>query len=113
MSITLSGIASYYENWATYSYFWQDGNLFTSLDTASTRNILTTVFVVLNFAVGFVGAFYLKRRNQHKLNGTQKSDRKVPINYLTSWLSLSGILTYTWNTYQLPGGHYGLLMLTT
>jgi hypothetical protein len=108
MSGTLSGVVSYYENWATYSYSWQDGNLFTSLNTASTRNILTTVFVVLNFAVGFVGAFFLIRRNRHVLNSTQKSDRAVPINYLTSWLPLSGILTYTWNTYQLPGGYYGL-----
>jgi hypothetical protein len=110
MASSISGIASYYENWASYSYSFQDGILFTTLNTTSARNILTTVFVVLNFAVGFVGAFYLQRRNLHRLN---TGDRKVPINHLASWMSLSGTLTYTWNTFQLPGGYYGLLMLLT
>lgn len=113
MSTTLSGIVSYYENWTTYSHFWQNGALFISTDTALTRNILTTIFVILNFAIGLVGSFYLNRRNLHQLNSNKELDKKVPINYLTSWLTLGNTLSYAWNTFQLPAGYYGLLMLIT
>jgi hypothetical protein len=70
--------------------------------------------VILNFAIGFAGSFFMKRRNLHQLNSKKGSARKVPIDYLTSWLSLGGTLTYAWDTtFQLPAGYYGLLMLLT
>jgi hypothetical protein len=113
MASTVSGFITYYENRENYYHYIHDGNLYTTLDTATTRNILTTVFVILNLSIEIVGAFFLKSRNLHKLSTKRETDRKVPINHLTSWISLTGTLTYTWNTFQLSGGKYGLLMLLT
>jgi len=113
MASTLSGFVSYYENRENYYHYFYDGTLYTTLDTSTTRNILTTVFVILNLTIEVVGAFFLKSRNLHRLSKKRETDRKVPINHLTSWISLTSTITYTWNTFQLPGGKYGLLMFLT
>jgi hypothetical protein len=88
------------------------GIIYTTLDTATTRNILTTVFVLLNLSIEFVGAFFLKMRNLRRLNRESDSGKNtVPINHLTSWLSLPGTLKYFWDTFKPPGGLYGLAMI--
>jgi hypothetical protein len=110
MASSVKGLLSYYENRQDYYHYMVGGTIYTSLDTATTRNILTTIFVLLNLSIEFVGAFFLKMHNLRRLD-KDSGKNTVPINHLTSWLSLPGTLRYFWDTFKFPGGIYGLAML--
>lgn len=85
-------------------------------DASTMRNGYTTIFVVLNFAISWLGSRLLKRRVQHHLTLQKKGKQKkaVPINHLTSWLGgIGDFASYIWHVRRIPGGRYGILMLWT
>jgi hypothetical protein len=87
------------------------------LSASYTRVAFTTLFVVLNFAISFLGARLIRRRVQRHLTLQKRdSDRKVsavPINHLTPWLAIIDFSTYVLRIRKLPGGIYGILMFWT
>lgn len=91
--------------------FWLNRDFYTTLNSKATRNIFTTLFVVLNLLLGVLGVLLLKRRNQLQL--LRGRDQVVPLNRLSSWMSATDTAFYTWQTRRLPGGIFGLFMLIT
>jgi hypothetical protein len=86
----------------------------TTISPSTARNVFTTAFVIINFAISFLGSYYLKRRVQRTLLSQDLGTwRTVPISYLTSWLSLGGVTSYVWKVRRIPGGILGWLMLWT
>jgi hypothetical protein len=92
----------------------KSGTWNTKIDPSTVRNVFTTAFVAVNFAISFLGTYYLKRRVQRALV-TQKMGTwtSVPISHLTSWLSIGSVTSYIWKVRRLPGGVLGWLMLWT
>lgn len=75
------------------------------------------IFLVLNFAISYLGSHLLRHRVQHHLT-IQRDDPKdkapsVPINHLVPWLSIGDFATYIWYIRKIPGGRWGILMLGT
>lgn len=91
------------------------GSWDTTSDTASVRNVFTTIAVVLNLCITLIGGYFLKRSNQRTLLRKSKDGhyRTVPVTHLASWQSLGGIASYIWQLRRLPGGRYGMLMIWT
>ncbi len=84
--------------------FWQGNTLYTTYNTTSIKNYFTTGFIIFNFVITFVGSSYIKKRNLSILNRPRDEDRKVPITWMTSWLSLASAAKYIMTTRRLPGG---------
>ncbi|KAF4624239.1 hypothetical protein G7Y89_g13936 [Cudoniella acicularis] len=80
-----------------------------NISSSTVRNVFTTVFLVLNVIIMFVGGRLIKRQAQRKLLKGQT----VHLPNLTPWLSLGSTLTYCWNLKTLPAGWFGLLMISS
>ena len=85
--------------------------VYTDVNSRVVRPVFTIAFFLLTWLIGFIAAFFLSWRNQSKLlHGRKKA---IPLNHLSSWLSEPDALWYLWYTRRLPGGRYGLLMVST
>ena len=93
-------------------YYFTNGDLYTIFSSISARNLFTTAFVILNLSNAVVGVYLLKWRNTAKLLKKQQTRQTVPLYTLSPWMSALDTLLYTLHTKHLPGGHYGLFMLT-
>ena len=91
--------------------YWQKNDFYTIVNSSTARNIVTSAFLILNILIGLVGVALLKHRNQAKL--LKGRDRAISLNWLSSWMTATEALVYIWQTRRLPGGHYGLFMLST
>ncbi|PVH77132.1 hypothetical protein DL98DRAFT_591529 [Cadophora sp. DSE1049] len=77
------------------------------LSASGWRNIFTTLFLVLNFLVAFIG-HRLVRRQGHR---TLLQSKPVPVSRFTPWLSLGSTFSYIWALKRIPGGWLGLIMI--
>ncbi|KAK0123817.1 hypothetical protein ONS95_008813 [Cadophora gregata] len=77
------------------------------LSPSAWRNIFTTLFVILNFLVAFIG-HRLVRRQGHR---TLLKSKPVPVSRFTPWLSLGSTFSYIWTLKRIPGGWLGLIMI--
>ncbi|MCJ1250198.1 hypothetical protein MMC30_007424 [Trapelia coarctata] len=91
--------------------YWSNYDFYTTLNSKATRNVFTTAFVVLNLLVGLLAVLLLKRRNQLQL--LRGKNPVVPLNRLSSWMSATDTIIYALQTRRLPGGIFGLFMLST
>lgn len=95
---------------ATKNY-WQKNDFYTIVNSSTARNIITSAFLILNILIGLVGVALLKHRNQAKL--LKGRDRAISLDWLSSWMTATEAFMYIWQTRRLPGGYYGLFMLST
>lgn len=79
----------------------------TSFDSTKVRNIITALFVVVNFALAIVGAHFMKHLARKKL----AAGHGVQVKHLTPWLGLGDIAKYIWSLHGMPGGWIVILML--
>ncbi|KAL9106457.1 MAG: hypothetical protein Q9187_008561, partial [Circinaria calcarea] len=91
--------------------YWQSHDFYTILNSSTARNIFISAFLILNISIGLVGALLLKHRNQAKL--LKGKNRAISLNCLSSWMTAAEVVSYIWQTRRLPGGYYGLFMLST
>ena len=85
--------------------------VYTDINSRVVRPVFTIAFFLLTWLIGLFAAFFLSWRNQSKLlSGRSKP---IPLNHLSSWLSEPDALWYLFYTRRLPGGRYGLLMIST
>lgn len=88
--------------------------IYAKIDPAAARNIVTTLFLVINALIAIFGGYFLQRRNQRRLIlRSGKQAKTVPFQLLTPWLNLPNCATYIWKTRTLPGGWLGLLMFAS
>jgi len=104
--IQIGSLSDHHSNF----HFWQDNNLITTLNTSTTKNIASMIFISYAMVITFVGAHFLRRRNLHRLAKAGEG-QLIAITEMTSWLSLIGTLTYIQKTRKVPGGKWGFVML--
>lgn len=80
-----------------------------STDASSIANYFTTLFLVLNFLIAFIGHRLIKRQGHRTILKSQP----VPITRFTPWLSLGSTFTYMWTLRRIPGGYLGLIMIAS
>ena len=88
---------------------WRNGTLYTTSTSANVRTAFTVAFAVLTGLTALVGALFLKRRNQRQL--LKDEHRVIKLNHLTSWMTVTEIARYWWQTKHLPAGGYAFIML--
>lgn len=74
---------------------------------SSFRNIFTTIFIVGNFLVIFLGGRLIKRRAQRRI----VKNNRVIVTHMTPWFSLYSTCQYAWKFGKMPGGFIGFLMI--
>ena len=89
--------------------FFEGGTLYTTVVSKNVRTAFTLAFSVLAALIGLIGALYIRRRNQRLL--LRNEFRTIPLNHLSSWMTVTELLRYFYKTRKLPAGGYGLLML--
>ncbi|KAF8857761.1 hypothetical protein BDZ45DRAFT_424720 [Acephala macrosclerotiorum] len=89
---------------------WLVMEMTTDILTASgVRNIFTTIFLVLNFLIAFIGERLIMRQGQRQLLGK----KTLPITDLSPFMSVMSTLKHFWILHRLPGGLFGLLMIAS
>ncbi|KAH7310324.1 hypothetical protein BKA65DRAFT_165697 [Rhexocercosporidium sp. MPI-PUGE-AT-0058] len=86
---------------------WFGSGTTSHLSASDWRNIFTTLFLVLNFLIAFIG-HRLVRRQGHR---TLLKSKPVPVSRFTPWMSLGSTISYIWTLKRIPGGWLGLIMI--
>ena len=85
------------------------GTLYTPIISKNVRTAFTVSFAVLSALIGLLGALYIRRRNQRLL--LKHESRTIPLNHLSSWMTVTELLRYYYKTRKLPAGGYAWFML--
>ncbi|KAI6712268.1 ATPase, P-type (transporting), HAD superfamily, subfamily IC [Marssonina coronariae] len=88
---------------------WLGSGETTHMSVAAVSNIFTTLFLVLNFSIAFVGHRLIKRQGHRNI----LKSKAVPVTHFTPWLSLGSAFTYIWTLRRIPGGYLGLIMIAS
>ncbi|KAL2059920.1 hypothetical protein VTL71DRAFT_10075 [Oculimacula yallundae] len=83
------------------------GTIDSDLSASAWRNVFTTIFLILNFLVAFIGHRLVKRQGHRTL----LKSKPVPVTRFTPWLSLGSTFSYMWTLRRIPGGWLGLIMI--
>ena len=89
--------------------FFDGGTLYTTVISRNVRTAFTLAFAVLAALIGLIGGLYIRRRNQRLL--LRNDLRTIPLNHLSSWMTVTELLRYFYKTRKLPAGGYAWLML--
>ena len=87
----------------------EGGTLYTGITSNNVRTAFTLAFAVLTALIALIGALYIRRRNQRLL--LRHESRTIPLNHLSSWMTVTELLRYYYKTRSLPAGGYAWLML--
>ncbi|CZT49548.1 uncharacterized protein RSE6_10412 [Rhynchosporium secalis] len=83
------------------------GSFDSDLSANSWRNVFTTIFLVLNFLIAWIGHRLVKRQ----CHRTLLKSKPVPVTRFTPWLSLGSTFSYIWTLRRIPGGWLGIIMI--
>ncbi|KUJ18003.1 uncharacterized protein LY89DRAFT_781113 [Mollisia scopiformis] len=88
---------------------WIGLELTTTFDASAVRNVVTTLFLILNFLIAFTGERLIMRHGQRKL----LNKKTVRVTDLSPFLPVISVLKTSWALKRLPGGLFGLLMIAS